>query len=893
MHSAPVAVTSARMEQARLVPPANVPPPRDDGRLPAGASPRSYRWELTVDPVKPRFTGKVTIAARVAAPTRAIVLHGRGLTIRSAAVVTPSLGRLPATASFRKAAHSKGEADELVLTTAEEIPAGDTSFEISYDAPFAEGLHGLYRVEENGKSYAFTQFEPVGARLAFPCFDEPGFKVPFEVSVTVPSDMVALSNMPEAARTPSDDGGSVTVDFQRSPPLPTYLVALAVGPIEIREAPMAGKTPLRLGAVAGRTRLGDYGLVVARDSLSILQKYFGSAYPYPKLDLLAVPNFAAGAMENAGLVTFREERLLLDETTASTAMRRAIANTVAHELSHMWFGDLVTLAWWDDIWLNEGFATWMATRVLDTWRPELGAGVDELGFVAHVQDVDTLSSARKVRQPVRSTTDALEAFDGITYEKGAALLGMVERWITPDVFQKGVTTYLGEHLFGNATANDLFSALGRAGGQDVAAVLGSFTEQTGVPLVKMSACRLEKGVPVVRLTESEYQPLGAPEPTGKHWRIPVCVHVAATGAKDTACTLLTTGEARLTLPVSTCPRFIHPNADEAGYYHSTSSVDALTVLATLSRGALTVRERVGVLLDAWALVESGAVSAGDFLGLTQHFRGDPEPAVWQRIVDSLEYLDDEIVSDEDRPVLAAFTKRLLAQDARALGWEAIPKESDNDRMRRRLVLEALGRVGRDEPTLARARGVADRWLQDPASVDGDIASVALPLAAMSGDAGLFERFKTRLSTAKTPVERVLSLTALSSFTDPSLVRRALDLVLDGTVRAQDQAYIFRGVFARSAVRDVAFGIVRDRVDDFLAKIPPFARGRTIPTFARGCSEAESQRARALFEPKIASLEGADRGLSLALESTHRCAALREHERQPLGAWLSTPARARR
>jgi alanyl aminopeptidase len=279
--------------------------------------------------------------------------------------------------------------------------------------------------------------------------------------------------------------------------------------------------------------------------------------------------------------------------------------------------------------------------------------------------------------------------------------------------------------------------------------------------------------------------------------------------------------------------------------------------------------------------------------LTQNFRGDPEQAVWQRIVDSLEFLDDEIVSDEDRPALAGFTKRLLGQDARALGWEPIPKESESDRLRRRLVLEGLGRVGRDEPTLAKARAVAERWLQDPAAVDGDVASVALPLAAIGGDAGLFERFKTRLTSAKTPVERVLALNALASFTDPMMVRRALELVLDGTVRVQDQVYIFRGVFARSTTRDIAFQTVRERVDDYLAKIPPFARGRVLPAFARGCSEADAERARALFEPKLASLEGADRGLSQALEATHRCAALRDHHRQPLGAWLATPARPRR
>jgi hypothetical protein len=313
-------------------------------------------------------------------------------------------------------------------------------------------------------------------------------------------------------------------------------------------------------------------------------------------------------------------------------------------------------------------------------------------------------------------------------------------------------------------------------------------------------------------------------------------------------------------------------------------------LARLPRAALTARERVGILLDAWSLVESGAVAAGDFLSLTELFRGDPEQATWQRIVDSLELLDDDVVATADQPALAAFARRLLGPEVRALGWEPKVKEQEGDRMRRRLVLEALGRVGRDEATLAKARAVTERWLGDPNAVDGDSAAVALPLSAMNGDAGLFERFLSRLTKAMTPSERVLSLNALAGFSDPKLVRRALELVLDGTVRVQDQIYIFRGVFGRSAVREIAFEVVAERLDQFLAKVPPFARGRVVPLFARACSDQEGERSRALFEPRLGSLEGADRGLAQALEATNRCAALRGHHRGPLGAWLAAPTK---
>jgi alanyl aminopeptidase len=889
----PVAQPAPAQVAPAAAPPASqvaiVPPPREDGRLPAGVAPTGYRWEVAVDPERARFSGRMRIAVRVDAPTRAVVLHGRGLDIRSAVVEGP-FGAIAATAAFRSAAHARGEADELVLTTAQPVPAGDASLDLVYEAPFAEGLHGLYRTIDRGKAYAVTQLEPIGARLAFPCFDEPSFKVPFEIAVTIPKDLVALSNMPEARRTPGPDGSTVTAEFARSPPLPTYLVALAVGPFEIRTGASAGVVPIRLGAEEGRTALGTLALATARDHLGVLESYFGIPYAYPKLDLLAVPNFGAGAMENAGLVTFREERLLLDPRTTSTTLRRTAVSVIAHELAHMWFGDLVTLAWWNDIWLNEGFATWMAAHVLDTWRPDMEAGVDALGSTAQVLDVDTLTAARKVRQPVRSTTEALEAFDGITYDKGAALLRMVEQWVTPEAFQRGVRAYLAEHRFGNATAEDLFAALGTASGQDVAGVLGTFTEQTGVPAVELSACRLEKGSPVIDVTEREYRPLGAPAPTGKVWRAPVCVHYGGDRGGSRACTLAGAEPVRWTLPGNACPRWLHPNADQAGYYRATETLEGLTELARLPRGVLQVRERVGVLLDAWALVESGAMAAGDFLALAERFRGDPEQAVWQRIVEPLELLDDWVVPADARPALAAFARRLLGPEARALGWEARPGERDGDRMRRRIVLEGLGRVGRDEATLAEARAIADKWLANPDAVDGDAAAMALPLASADGGAALFGRFLARLRGAKTPTERVLALSAIGAFGDPALVRRALDLVVDGTVRSQDQQYIFRAVFGRPAPRAEAFAYVAHHTDAVLGKIPPFNRGRAIPTLARSCSDADGESARALFEPRLGTLEGADRGLAVALESTHRCAALRAHHAAPLGEWLSAAAK---
>jgi alanyl aminopeptidase len=784
----------------------------------------------------------------------------------------------------RLATGSKGDADELVLTVPHEV-SGDVTLDVAYDADFSEGLNGLYRVDEGGHAYAFTQFEPFGARLAFPCFDEPSAKVPFELTITAPKGNVALSNMPVKKESPGNDGTTV-FEFEKSPPLPTYLVALAVGPLEIREG-SGGSVPLRLAAVTGRSALGQLALDTAKDHLHVLEAYFGIKYPYPKLDLVAVPNFAAGAMENAGLVTFREERLLVDPRTAPTALVRAANGVIAHELAHMWFGDLVTMYWWDDIWLNEGFATWMSSKVLDRWHPEMRAGVEALGGTFHAMHADTLDSARKVRQSVRSTTEALEAFDGITYQKGAALLEMTESWLGEDTFRDGLVRYLNEHRFANARSEDLFSALQAQSGKAVPPVLKSFTEQTGVPLVEFGECKVDAGAASVALRQREFRPLGsAPGAPAKSWTFPVCVHQS--GQKGgPACTLLESGEATLVIPGGKCPPWFYPNANQSGYYHAKVRPEALVQLAALPRGQLADRERVGILNDAWALVESGDLDVSAFVDLARRFKGDPEPAVWDVIVSGLDFIDDEIVEGESQNAFAAAVRRLLAPEVAALGWEERPKDADGDKMRRRLVLSAQGAIGRDPKVIEQARKIALAWLSDPRSVHGDQAIVALHLAAKNGDDQLMDKVVERIKAASSPEERVLAVGALGAFRSRAQVKRALDLLLDGTIRTQDQFYVLRSLFADRKVRDVAFQSISDRLDAFLDKIPPFNRRRVIPLMARSCGEEEVQRVRALLSPKLAGLEGADRGFAQAIEEGARCGGFRAHHAPLIDKWTGS------
>ncbi|HEX4475101.1 MAG TPA: M1 family aminopeptidase [Polyangiaceae bacterium] len=868
--------------------PAVVPLPRDDGRLPGGVNPFSYRLRLRLDPRADRFAGHVEIDVDVEEPTRAIVLHGRGFKIDSVVVQSAEGKKIAATATSRAALGSKGEPEELVVTTAEPLHDGPATLVIDYEAPYASRLRGIYKVVEPNGAYVFSQFEPTDARQAFPCFDEPSYKTPFTISVTTPDGNVAFTNTPEETRHAADPGFT-TFQFQSSLPLPTYLVAVAVGPLEVLPG-ATEPTPLRLIATQGRSHLGALALETAAQQLPLLEKYFRSPYPYAKLDFAAVPNFSAGAMENPGLITFREERLLVDPATASVGSRVSLYGVLAHEMSHLWFGDLVTMSWWDDLWLNEGFATWSATRTLDEWRPELGAGEDAVADTGRAMRGDTLSTSRRIREPVRSTTEALEAFDGITYQKAAAVLAMTEAWLGKPVFQTGIVAYLTEHRWGNGTAEDLFASLEDASKKDVTSVMYGFTEQTGVPSIDAEiACNDHH--PSLHFAEHEYAPLGATAGPRKFWKVPVCVRFGDGAHDGNVCTLLDTPEKTVPLEGAACPTWLYPNVDEAGYYHANIPLPMLERLAALPAGKLSARERLGLLIEARALVDSGKLDVADFLRVAEKFRGDLDHTALGELGDFVDFLFTDLVPAVGEASFQRWVRAQFGPAARSLGWVRRPKDHENDEMARRTALAVLGDAGGDPGVLAIATTFARAWLEHPKTVDGDTASIAVPLAAIHGDAALFDAFLRRLGAPATPEERVLAITGLASFTDPALVDRTLGLLLDGTIRAQDQIYVVRRLFRRPKVRERAFAFIAAHIDALLPKLPSQMASRMVSIVSRACSPEEVDRAEALFRPRLASLEGADRALNQSIEIGRRCIAFKARHEAPFAKRLGVKPRA--
>lgn len=862
------------------------PPPLASGRLPGTAQPLRYALSVVVDPHKDRFSGDVVIDVDLPAATRAVVLHGRELTILRAEVLAGG-ETVGAHATFRMAAGGRQTPEELVLTLARPIAAGRAQLRIAYSAPLDDKLVGLYRVEDGGEAYAFTQLEPMDARRVFPCFDEPGFKVPFDLKVTTPKGNVVVANAPETDRVESEDRRSLTFTFATTAPLPTYLVAFAVGPLETR----AGATtpvPLRVVSTRGKAAQGQLALEAAAAHVAILAEYFDRPFPYAKLDLAAVPDFGAGAMENAGLITFREDLLLLDGERASSASRRNMAVVVAHEIAHHWIGNLVTMSWWDDLWLNEGFAMFMEAKVVDAWRPAMEAGLEALGDKSWVMSLDALETARAVRQPVASTSEAEEAFDGLTYVKGAGVLAMLERWLGRDAFRDGIRSYVHAREHKSATSADLFGALAKTSGKDVWAVASTFLDQPGVPLVRAELV-CEQGKPArVGLSQTRYRARKAAPGGDTRWRIPVCLSFDGAAAGAGPCTVLEGEKAEVELGTKRCPRFVHPNAGEDGYYRWHVAPAALAAMASASP-PLPLRERIGLLSNAWALVQSGDLPSDALVDLLVATKRERHRLVVEQTIEILEKLSGALVDDASRPAFAALTSELLLPIAKDLGWDARKGDADDARHLRRDVFEALV----DDPWLsAEADRRAAKWLVDPRSVDADTAFAALASSTRrSGDKRLGELFDA-IGRAKAPEERSAAVRALGTFGDPALLRKALDGILSGRLKLQDGRDLASSAMKRITSRPVLLAWVREHFAELKKKVPGAALARLTSVVGTICDSAVRAEAAAFFGAELRDVEGADRRLAQALETADLCVDLKAREAERFKKRLGDKKRRR-
>jgi cytosol alanyl aminopeptidase len=857
-------------------------------RLPLSVRPLSYVLELKVMPKTDHFSGRTQITVVLENPSDRIWLHGKGLHVTA---VKAHVQEDVISGSYQQL-NDDGVA---ALSFERPVPSGQSVLDIEYDAPFDTQLKGLYRVESGGDSYAFTQFEAISARNAFPSFDEPGFKTPFELWVTVPADDVAASNTKVIAYEVTGD--EKRVHFAQTKPLPTYLVALAVGPLDVVDAPPAAAnavrtTPLALRAlcVKGKGKLLAHALAEVAPTLSALEAYFGIAYPYDKLDIVAVPDFAAGAMENAGLVTFRDWLLLIDPLQSSEGQRRASAFVLAHELAHQWVGDLVTMRYWDDIWLNEAFATFMEYRVMASLHPDYKPELDLAADMQEAMESDSRVSARMIRQPITSVHDIQNAFDSITYSKGGGVIAMFERYLGAAAFQKGVHEYLSAHAFGNASTEDLLKALRSSSGKDVTAPFMSFLTQVGVPLVEAKLTCTDGKLGELQLKQSRYLPLGSSGSAEQHWQIPVCARYQNAAGMRESCTLLSepTGSLALT---GGCANWLMPNADGAGYYRFTLPSADLEKLRTQGLRKLSARERLTLAKALRAGFEAGSVSADDWLGTMPLLAADPERSVAMEPLDFLADVRDHWLSDKTRPALEAFVRKLYLPVADRLGLRERKGEAGELKLWRANVLHAVAALGNDPATRKRLAGLGAQYLGiggdgelHPEVLPSELADSAVEFLVVDGDDAVFDEVYQRLLKAEDATQRTRYLRALGLVKD-TRASKALALALDPALRVNEVLLPLRMQLSDWRTRDAAYTWFERNFDKLAKRVPEASMGSTPWLATTFCDATVIRRLQSFFAPRIEKLQGGPRSLEGAIETLRLCDALVSAQRASVVAFF--------
>jgi alanyl aminopeptidase len=828
-----------------------------DVRLGRDVLPTFQLVKLKLDPDKRSFTGSVHVELKVAKATDQIRFHAEGQRLTRVALAQG--GDSVATTRVT------GEHGLQTLTAAHALRPGAATLDIEFTHLYGTRAVGLYRALRDQHGYLFTQFESDDAREAIPCWDEPSFKFPYQLVLEVPSAQEAVTNTPPESTSEKD--GWKTITFKRTPPLPSYLLAIAVGPFEYTPVP-GTKMPTRVITCQGEKHLAAITAEVTPKLVAGLERWFGIPYPFEKLDLIAVPEFAYGAMENPGLITFRDDILLLDAASASAAQRRSNASVTCHELAHMWFGDLVTMAWWDDLWLNESFADWMAAKVTDQVFPQYKAGLADLQRIQTVRQGDAEPSTQPIRDQTTSGSAGLTNV-GLIYSKGNAVLSMFERYLGPETFQKGVQAYLKEHAWGNATASDLWRALDKASKTNVSAAMTTFLDRPGVPYVRVVPA--EGGV---RLTQSRATPYGVSQPPVR-WIVPVTLKWSDGKAVRTQRVLLADESMLVKLPAT--PQWVMPNGEGRGYY-AWSVPDAwMAALAENAGSVLTPEERVAFLGNLSLLMTTGEVHGDTYLKSLSFFGHDPEPQVVSSTIEALVGVRTAFVPDSLKDLFAVYVRRTLSPALERVGYDKKPGEDETVSAMRADLLTWLARRGQDAKATAFVESAAARYLADSSSVDPGIADAVVSLAARKGDAAMFADYQRRLESTDVPAIRRRFLSALGAFEDPALTAKALDYMLSDKVRPTETFIIMQGLGGRDeATSQRMFQWMTSHYEQLATRVPPPAL-RFMPMMGSGCSAERLAATQAFFgDPKRAS-PGMEKTLERVSDNVHNCISLRDRE----------------
>jgi alanyl aminopeptidase len=874
------------------------------GKLPADAQPLGYTLNLKIDPRAERFSGQVHIRVKLAKPSDHVWLHAREIDIAKAEV-TDAAGKL------RKVAVAERDASGVIeVKFGATLPAQNIDLAFDYAAPFNAKLQGLYKVKVGDEAYVVTQMEAVSARYAFPGFDEPRFKTPFDITLTVPNDEVAIANTRPTAEKASGDGKWKTITYATTKALPTYLVALAVGPWDVVDGPAIPANALRANAIPLRG-IGPHGtgaqfkwiLEQTPAIVKYYEDYTHQPYPFDKLDLLGAPDFSAGAMENAGLIVYRDALLRIDAHSSANTYRASF-NVNAHEIAHQWFGDLVTVPWWDDIWLNEAYATWAQGKATVALKPEYLGDLSRLEGTLGAMGSDSLLSARKIRQPIESQGDIENAFDGITYQKGAAVLRMFEEWVGEGLYREAMRIYLAKHMFGSGSSNDLIATVATVTGkgETLANAMSSFLDQPGIPLVH-SELKCDAGKATLALSQTRYLPFGVLSTDNLRWKVPVCTRFGHGAKSSTQCFLLEQAQQTFEVPPENgargCPDWYMPNADAAGYYRFTmADKDFAALKARVA--ALAPAEQV---LYADAITSSfarGTLPPDALLDAMPALADSDLPQVASALFDDFIWIREHLATEATRPALDAYAAKLYAPRIQKLGLRRRADDSDAaNRLRVRLV-DFLALDTREKPLRQAlseqgraALGLDGSGKVDLGKLDPDTRGTALRVTVQETGEPAFAAIVNELKTSHETQQRYELLTALGSTRDAKLGENARNYALTPEVAVGELFYIFRGDLAEPENRAAFWQWFQPHFDALRARLPD-AYQSVLPRLAASgrCTKAQSDEMQQWMAPRIKDVVGGERALAQSLEGVGQCTALRDHVGdKALAHWAeSHPAR---
>jgi len=863
-------------------------------RLPGGVLPQHYALTITPDLAKARFEGTERIDVVLESPSSAITLNAAEIEFESARAQIGGNEKADSSAALRNDKPAleatvtlDAAAEQATLHFAKPLPAGPVTLEIAFRGILNDKLRGFYLSKTKLRNYGVTQFEATDARRAFPCFDEPALKATFDVSLVVDSGDTAISNMQTIRDTPGSETGKHTIAFATTPKMSTYLVAWLVGDFQCT----AGKSdgiPIRVCATPDKVPLTKFALSAAKWDLHYYDNYFGIKYPLKKLDLIAIPDFEAGAMENFGCITFRETELLADAKNGPLGARKEVATTVAHEMAHQWFGDMVTPAWWDNLWLNEGFATWMETKAAAKWKPKWEFEQDAAAERSGIMDGDAAQATRPILQRAETPAEINELFDDIAYGKAGAVIAMVEHWTGEDTFRRGVQAYLNAHVYGNATAEDFWGAQTRTSGLPVDAVMRSYVEQPGVPEVRFGAPQggevpvtqqrfeersADSGKTVAHLSQTSLDPASPPAPAIEQWTIPICIH-------GDSCELIAPETAHI--KAETKAPFFFANADDAGYFRTAyASADYAAIVAHAETG-LTPTERIGLLGDRWALMRAGDGTVGEFLDLALAVKGDSDPTLMESVLGRIDAIGVRIASDDDRRQLDAVVRREFGPVYAAMGGPRRREKEDHAELREAL-FDALGEA-HDPAVLSEAQRLTDQLFSGHKPADPGILDAAVALTASKGDAAMYDRLLKVVRETKDPDFRDAALRALTWFDSPSLVDRTLQLAVSDDVRSQDSWRLIAMMLQRRDTQGPAWKFVREHWGEIERRATESSGARIVEATGAFCSVDRRDEVAGFFAAH--QVGSAQRTLAKTLERIGDCAQLRVAQEPNLKQWLA-------